>query len=57
MATLLKRLSMNYERRGREDVGTTPGGSRTMASTSSFNDFSMHIGQDGERGPRGRSCQ
>ena len=49
MATLLKRLSLNYERRGRDESAA----SRTMASTSSFNDFSLHIGQDGERGPPG----
>ena len=28
-------------------MGTTPGGSRTLASSASFNDFSLHIGQDG----------
>lgn len=51
METFLKRISLNLERRvngpsaaDEPDHGT----SRGMLSNASFNDFSMHIGQEGK---------
>lgn len=47
MTTLLKRLSMNLERRVHNSLGDDASGpTRGMASTHSFNDFSMHINQE-----------
>lgn len=49
MTSLLKRLSVNLERRvtGQLD-DMEPGSSRGVTASTSFNDFSMHIGQEGE---------
>ena len=48
MTTLLKRLSLNLERRVNNSLGDDASGpSRGLASTHSFNDFSMHINQEG----------
>ena len=51
MATLLKRLSLNLERRSvgnRDDAGLPASARAGMGNSPSFNDFSMHIGQEGE---------
>lgn len=47
MATLLKRLSLSLERSsmGPRETGPT-GGPSNLQHTSSFNDFSMHVGQE-----------
>jgi hypothetical protein len=50
MAGILKRLSLQVERSGRsaaagEDFGSA---ASSLATAPSFNDFSMHIGQEGE---------
>lgn len=52
MATLLKRLSVSLDRRaGRDaDMVAAPGSAGGMANSPSFNDFSLHVGQDGELG-------
>lgn len=46
MATLLKRLSVTInEKMGRSDEAFTP---KALASSTSFNDFSLHVGNEGE---------
>jgi hypothetical protein len=47
MTTLLKRLSVSMSEKMRlGDECSTP---RTLTSSTSFNDFSMHVATDGER--------
>jgi hypothetical protein len=46
MTTLLKRLSVSInEKMGLRDESATP---KTLASSTSFNDFSLHVGHEGE---------
>lgn len=53
MATLLRRLSLNIDRSASARIGDEqPGSARaalpTLPSNTSFNDFSMHVGQEGK---------
>lgn len=48
MTNLLKRLSLNLERRGMSDAEQSHSPSFGVTSSASFNDFSMHIGQEGK---------
>lgn len=56
MATLLRRLSLNIDRSASARIGDEqPGSARaaalpTLPSNTSFNDFSMHVGQEVETG-------
>lgn len=50
MATLLKRLSMSLDKRmtsGLEEEWPNTAKSASVAASPSFNDFSMHVGQEG----------
>lgn len=59
MATLLKRLSVSLDRRAARDadMAAAPGSAGGMANSPSFNDFSLHVGQDGELGVAILECK
>jgi hypothetical protein len=59
MTTLLKRLSMSLDLERRSSFAAAdhslrePGAARGVAASTSFNDFSMHVGQEGAPGAGG----